>query len=208
MKRPGVSIFIVLTGISLPGLPNLPVFAAAATYKCQDASGRVSYSDQPCKGAASTELKTESRPAAPPRPTSTAQPYRRPEPVVVPPLPKVDVSGLPKDEKGNPILTQTPGASIVLVKGKRTAVNVLAACSVLVSRCYKPGERELDACFMSAPRCASERPWEDPAYTPCCPTACWNQYEARRVAGATPLAAFDGALYGGESGSGGCLAVK
>ena len=163
--------------------------AHAELNKCQDASGRITYTDQPCAS------------------TSTATPAARaPKRVEVAPPPQNDLSGLPKDAQGRPILSRSGDATIVLEpRGAPGPTNVLAACSSMVTRCYKPGERELDDCFASAPRCASARPWEDPAYKPCCPEACWRQYDAQRKVGATPQRALDQALFGGGSPAQSCL---
>jgi hypothetical protein len=163
--------------------------AHAELNKCQDASGRITYTDQPCAS------------------TSTATPAARaPKRVEVAPPPQTDLSGLPKDAQGRPILSRSGDATLVLEpRGAPGPTNVLAACSSMVTRCYKPGERELDDCFASAPRCTSARPWEDPAYKPCCPEACWRQYDARRKAGASPQRALDQALFGGGSPAQSCL---
>ncbi len=160
--------------------------ACADLNKCQDASGRVTYTDQACPSATRTPKRVE-----------------------VPPLPKVDLSGLPRDAQGRPILSQSGSAAIVLdQRDKLGPTNVLAACSALVTHCYRPGQRELDDCFLSAPRCASARPWEDPAYRPCCPEACWQHYQARRKAGDAPMRALDQALFGGGSPERSCLPAR
>lgn len=164
--------------------------AHAELNKCQDASGRVTYTDQACPSTS----------------TSTATPAARaPRRVEVAPPPQADLSALPKDAQGRPILSRSGDAALVLEKRAPGPTNVLAACSSMVTRCYKPGERELDDCFASAPRCTSARPWEDPAAQPCCPEACWRQYETRRKAGASPMAALDQALFGGGSPAQSCL---
>jgi hypothetical protein len=168
----------------------LAVGAHAGPNKCQDASGRITYTDQACPS------------------TSTATPTpaaRTPKRVEVAPPPQVDVSGLPRDAQGRPILSRSGDATLVLEQRAPGPTNVLAACSSMVTRCYQPGQRELDDCFASAPRCTSARPWEDPAYQPCCPEACWRQYDATRKAGAAPLAALDQALFGGGSPAKSCL---
>jgi len=175
--RLGFQLLSCVLGLGL----TIPAFADLN--KCQDASGRVTYTDQAC-------------------PSTTRTPKR----VEVPPLPKVDHSGLPRDAQGRPILSQQGGAAIVLEKrDKLGPTNVLAACASLVTRCFQPGVRELDDCFLSAPRCATSRPWEETAYKPCCPEACWRQYDARRKAGATPQRALDLALFGGGSPANSCL---
>ena len=179
---------------ALAALLALLLLAASAAHaelnKCQDASGRVTYTDQACPT------------------TSTATPapaVRPPKRVEVAPPPQPDLSALPKDAQGRPILSRSGDAALVLEKRAPGPTNVLAACSSMVTRCYKPGERELDDCFASAPRCTSARPWEDSAAQPCCPEACWRQYETRRKAGAAPMAALDQALFGGGSPAQSCL---
>ncbi len=191
--------------------------AASTVNKCRDATGHLTFTDQPCKASDVNETPTPVAPAAPesppPRAGDKSSPeagntppapdvYKHPAPVVVSPLPKVDLSGLPKDANGNPVLIQSGEASLVVEKGKKTgSINFLARCSALVSRCYKPGERSLDACFMSAPRCASSRPWEDKAQenSECCVDECWKRYEKERHAGKSPLAAYDETLFGANS---------
>lgn len=215
-----------LRGIAMLALATFALPAAAALYKCQDASGRVTYSDQPCPTGQTLQRQIETpAPARPPPAPATASggggaatkpggdaaaaPYRRPQRVDVPPLPPVDLSHLPTDAQGRPVIARSGGAEIVAEKqANRTPVNVLAACSVLVSRCVKPPERTLDACFFSAPRCASAQPWNDPAYTPCCPDECWNRYERQRIAGRSPLAALDAALFGGDGAGSSCIPVR
>jgi Domain of unknown function (DUF4124) len=217
----GASMNYALVAIVLLSVPAL---VGAGTYKCQDASGRYTFTDQSCKpgeavvGPAMTApAAPQAQPVAPSAPSPVIGPraekpvpYKRPQPVVVPPLPNVDLSGPAKDAQGRPIMAQSGGAAIVLEKGKLRPTNVLAACSALVTRCYKPGEREMDACFMSAPACSSERPWDDPAgYKPCCPPQCWKQYEAKRIVGVSPMAAFDATLFGrGKQGNAGCIPLR
>jgi hypothetical protein len=198
-----------LRGIAVLALAAFALPAGAALYKCQDASGRVTYGDQPCVAGQTLTKEIEApAPATASGGGSTtaksagdaaAAPYRRPQRVEVPPLPPVDLARLPTDAQGRPVLGGSAGSEIVADKqAKRRPVNVLAACSSLVSRCVKPPERTLDACFFSAPRCASAQPWNDPAYTPCCPAECWAGYERQRIAGMAPLAAFDAVLFGGD----------
>lgn len=175
---------------ALVALLLLAPSAHAELNKCQDASGRVTYTDQACPSTS----------------TSTSTPaVRPPKRVEVAPPPQPDLSALPKDAQGRPILSRSGDAALVLEKRAPGPTNVLAACSSMVTRCYKPGERELDDCFASAPRCTSARPWEDPAYKPCCPETCWRQYDAQRKAGAPPQRALDQALFGGGSPAKSCL---
>jgi hypothetical protein len=78
--RLGFQLLFCVLGLGL----TLPAYADLN--KCQDASGRVTYTDQAC-------------------PSATRAPKR----VAVPPLPKVDLSGLPRDAQGRPILSQQGG---------------------------------------------------------------------------------------------------
>lgn len=188
------------------------ISTAAQVYRCEDASGAISYADRPCSGAAErqSEVRTvptiTASPAVKPeaRPRTQPLPYRRPARVEVPPLPNsnlADLTGaLPKDARGRPILATTGpgGADLVLERSKEPRpVNALARCSLLVSHCHAPGRRELDACFFSVPRCRTNEPWREAEA--CCPEACWQRYEAVRERGQSPLAAFDEALFGRES---------
>lgn len=181
-------------------------FVEAGAYACKEDSGRMSFSDRPCAAQSGRE---ETRVPHPPDPLPPATlnagappPYRPPGAVDVPPLPDAAelVSALPKNAHGQPVLGSTgpAGAELVLERTQqRGPLQVLAACSSLVSRCYRPGERELDACFFSAPRCRTEEPWRESV--PCCPESCWDAYEQARKRGQAPLTAFDSVLFGAES---------
>jgi hypothetical protein len=67
-------------------------------------------------------------------------------------------------------------------------VTALGACTRWITLCVDPASRSLDDCARSAPACATDRPWEEAAA--CCPAACFATYEAARLGGAEPLAAF------------------
>ncbi len=203
----GVAVRGVAVLLCLSGLP-----VGAQVYRCQDGVGAISYSDQPCRGAEQRRLEVKTtapnQPVVSPEPDTgppaPAAPYRRPERVVVPPAPKTDLAGLtdalPKDAQGRPVLATTGpgGADLVLEKRKEPGpVNALARCSLLVTNCHLPGQRELDACFFSVPRCRTGEPWKEA--DACCPEACWQRYESARQRGQSPLAAFDGALFCRES---------
>lgn len=123
-----------------------------------------------------------------------AGPYEPPDPVEVPTLPAVPElsSALPRDAEGRPILGEAADVRLVVeAPPSRGPVDALAACAALVSYCVSP-ERSLDACMASAPRCATEQPWDEPA---CCPSACQDGYEAQRRAGAMPIQAFRRVLF-------------
>ncbi len=137
-------------------------------------------------------------------PATPTSPYVRPAPVQwQPPPTTVDLSSLPKDSAGRPVLAGTPdGTSLVLEKQKqRTVANVAAICSTWVTHCYAPGQRSLDQCWVSMPRCRTADGLKDTE--PCCPGACFERYEALRKRSASPLAATDGALFG----EGNCLRI-
>ena len=164
--------------------------AAAETYKCRSESGAVTYGDKPCAAGA-------------------GQNYRTPRTVTVAPVPNPDLSNLPRDAQGRPVLSDSGGAQIVLeAQATPGPVNVLAACSALVTHCVKPGERDLDDCFYSAPRCASAKPWLDQPYRQCCPEACWRAYDTRRKSGVPPLAAIDQVLFGAGNSGPSCLPLQ
>ncbi len=207
--RPGILIW------SLAFAWALAATVQAQVYRCKDAAGSTSYSDRPCAGPGvqQVEIPASRSPAGESPPVgvsdgAASQPatYRRPARVEVPPLPQTDLgaltSALPKDAQGRPIVGSSGpgGASLVLEQQKEPGpVNALARCSALVTYCYAPGERELDACFFSVPRCATAQPWKES--DACCPDACWDRYEAARKEGRPPLAAFDAALFR----EGGCV---
>lgn len=114
-------------------------------------------------------------------------PYVPPDAVVVPPLPSFDAGVLPHNEAGVPVLSTGSGVQIGLAGAPRGPVNALAGCAGLISGCYQPGVRSLDACVLSMPKCATAKPWEESAA--CCPASCVERYEAARIAGAPPQAA-------------------
>ena len=114
-------------------------------------------------------------------------PYLRPDAITVPSLPAFDAAVLPKDEAGVPTLAQGTGIRVVLDGTTKGPVNALAGCAALISGCYQPGVRTLDACVISMPICATAEPWKEAS--PCCPTACVERYETMRKAGTPAQAA-------------------
>ena len=190
--------------------------ARAAMYRCD---GNL-VTDRPVAGQNCVQLDSQGWPKLTPnvveRPTppsvvsgsagttssGTATPYRRPDPLPdwKPAPPKApDLSGLPRDEHGRPILSQDgAGNSIVLEKRDGPSpTQALAICSSSVTKCYEPGERSLDQCWVSMPRCASATGSD--GKEACCPAACLARYETERTAGATPLEATDKVLFGTPS---------
>jgi hypothetical protein len=113
----------------------------------------------------------------------------------VPALPAVPPlsDALPRDARGRPILAPAEEVGLVIdPPSSRGPIDALAACAALVAHCVSPPDRSLDACMLSAPRCSTERPWDEAA---CCPSACWDAYETERRAGAIPIHAFRRTLF-------------
>ena len=63
-----------------------------------------------------------------------------------------------------------------------------AACAHLVSNCFQPGVRSLDACMLSAPVCSTAEPWDEAIA--CCAADCSISYAALRTSGVDPLSAY------------------
>lgn len=62
------------------------------------------------------------------------------------------------------------------------------ACLGLVLECAGQAGQEPDDCARSVPRCQTRQPWEEDL--PCCPEACYLQFNAARLAGRVPMAAL------------------
>jgi hypothetical protein len=159
---------------------------ARAIYKCALADGKTVFSDTPCKetssqqemqmrgGAAvpATAAAPEANPDKPPLEPGTCS-WTPPDGEVVVEQPTtIDPDLLPHDASGKPIQTFV---------GKRGPMTVAGACSAMVSACSQKSDepaKAMDACFKSAPRCATDRPWEEEQT--CCPQACWQKYSDLR----------------------------
>ena len=197
-------------------VPAMPA-VSGTVYKCTVADGSVAYSDSPCADpAAQRELRVQmghapaAAPAAaqtpvPGNPTPTesvdeakdcsnwmAPPYT----VDVDPLPPPpDLGAYPKDEEGRTILVPGPTMNVV-VNDDADAITVAEKCSALVTHCFHKNndhKYSMDACFKSAPRCATSRPWEEAAA--CCPEPCWDHYAELRRRCVDPLTASSKALF-------------
>jgi hypothetical protein len=162
--------------------------AHAATYRCD---GNV-LTDHPIPGQNCVQLGASGAPKAPTStgvpqsPTggpamtqpSASTPYQRPDPLPdwkPEPLKSSDLSALPTDKPSQ----------------------ARAICSSSVTKCHQPGQRSLDQCWVSMPRCASASGSDGKEV--CCPSACAERYEKERIAGATPLEATDRVLLGTPS---------
>jgi hypothetical protein len=167
--------------------------AATHIHKCTGADGKTVFSDAPCPNG--TEQDAAPEPAvpapshaapAPPKPSAAAavakaeaadpsdcSNWTPPEGDVTVEQPrKIDRDALPHDLSGNPV---------EIFVSKPSANTVAAACSSMVSACSHKSDdpgKSIDACFKSAPRCTSDRPWEQD--TACCPQACWQKYSDLR----------------------------
>lgn len=211
---------MVFAGTAL--LAALATHAFGGTvYKCTAADGSVAYRDKPCED--STTQREISVPvghgpssAAPepaPQATLDARPMNAgpdaagapkdcsnwiPPPRTVevdPPPPPPDYSAYPKDEQGNTIVV--PGGLVnLVVNDKPDAITVANTCSQMITKCWRKNNDpaySMDACFNSAPRCATSRPWEEAKA--CCPDSCWQRYADLRRQCVDPLSASSRALF-------------
>ncbi len=217
-ERPSIA---ALLGTALVVIISLCGDAAKAgvIYKCAGSDGTVAFRDRPCDAATEQSEVTvrnanhfdNTPPAAPSTPDtdSPAKPPQSAEPkdctTWVPPPWKVDVqmpperdfSAYPKDEDGQPILVQGAAVEVVAVTAdKRDALSVQSECAAMVDGClHKDNDKHksFDACFNSAPRCKSSRPWEESK--PCCPDACWQKYADLRRQCVDPFSASTRVLF-------------
>jgi hypothetical protein len=184
---------------------------AGTIYKCTAADGSVAFRDKPCDAAAAqsevpvrntmqfgnAQPTAEAKPAskvaetsAPPtEPKDCSDWVAPPWTVDVTPPPEPDLSAYPKDADGQPIVLSGANVQLVAVT-KRDAMSVQSECSAMVDGCFHKDNNprnSYDACFKSAPRCASGRPWEESK--PCCPEACWQKYSDLRRQCVDPFSA-------------------
>jgi hypothetical protein len=138
----------------------------------------------------------EHRRAHPERRARTAATGAPPWTVEVTPPVAADLSSLPKDDEGQ-IISHGAGIDLVAVpRDKPDAMSILVTCSAMLTGCYRKNgdpKNSMDACFNSAPRCATARPWEEGKA--CCPEACWQKYSDLRRRCVDPLTAQDKALF-------------
>jgi hypothetical protein len=161
--------------------------ATHAIHRCTGADGKTVFSDAPCPNGAGQDAPPEAAahaaPAQQPKPPAPAQVAKTSEAsdppdcsnwappegdVTVEQPRKIDREALPHDLSGKPV---------DIFVSKRSANTVAAACSSMVSACSHKSDdpgKSIDACFKSAPRCTSDRPWEQDSA--CCPQACWQKY--------------------------------
>jgi hypothetical protein len=201
-SRLAAYLLLTVTALAIAAAPRA---AAGEIYKCKGSDGRILYSDAPCAAQAQQEtVRIYDSPSAPAAPSPVAKPAAAagnapptdcrnwapgPRVRVDPPPPPPDYSGHPKDAQGRPILGQS--ANVYLVPSeKRDLLSVISACSAMIAQCFhRDGDlrNSHDACFNSAPRCRTAKPWEEE--TPCCPEACWQGYAEQRRQCVDPLTA-------------------
>jgi hypothetical protein len=112
-------------------------------------------------------------------------PYPPPARVTVAQPPPVDVSWLPRDEQGRPILLDDGVLRYVVDLNKRDPVSAMGRCARMLSGCPQrtdvAGARTIDACWASVPACATNQPWTETAA--CCPARCVDLYRKLRELG-------------------------
>jgi hypothetical protein len=179
--------------------------AARPIYKCTLADGKTTFSDTPCKDTSSQEQlqmrggTTQTTGPTPEAAAAAAAAAKRAEAgacynwappdgdVVVDQPRKTDSGELPHDASGQPVQTFV---------SKRGPMTVAGACSAMVSACSQKSDdprKSVDACFKSAPRCATEQPWNEEKA--CCPQACWQIYSDLRRHCVDPSSASYKALF-------------
>lgn len=157
---------------------------------CRHASSSPPQADATFPGYPSPPLDDLVREAMISQPPPTAPaPYTRPAPIRVPPLVPPDLSWLPKDDQGRPILEETQGARLIVNTSRRDPITAKGACIALATHCAQrsetPNARTLDACWAYAPSCATDQPWLESAA--CCPRRCADLYARLRELGYTRL---------------------
>lgn len=174
-----VAALLAIAGVVTPA-------DARPIYKCTLADGKTVFSDSPCKETTSQQelqmrggtavpavaAAPEAEPAKPPDEPGTCS-WTAPDADVVVEQPrKIDPELLPHDASGKPV---------EIFVGKRGPMSVAGTCSAMVSACSQKSDDPagaMDACFKSAPRCATDRPWDEGQA--CCPQACWQKYSDLR----------------------------
>jgi hypothetical protein len=146
-----------------------------------------------CRSSDSTEHGSSST-TADGGSSAAQEPWTTPPLVEVPPLPapRNDWRDHPRDERGRPIIAQSPFIDLV-VNDRRDALSARETCADLISHCFDPQSRSVDSCMRSAPRCKTSEPWMEPSA--CCAEACWTTYAELRQSNVDPLTAYLRVLY-------------
>ncbi len=180
-----------------------------ALFKCTLPDGKIAYKDTPCDTQADQQqiqMRAGTQKAvsstAPAAAAPKEAPAAAPEPVLVPKAPApTDCSNWtpPKDT----VAVAQPSNTSVLVSQNPDPMTVANACSAMILECAKKGDdpkTAIDACFKSAPRCTTARPWEEPKA--CCPDLCWQKYSDLRRKCVDPSSASTRAIYDGHCAPG------
>lgn len=183
--------------------------AGRTLFKCTLPDGKIAYKDSPCDTQADQQqiqmragTQKALNTAAPAETAPKEAPVAAPEPILVPKaLAPTDCSNWtpPKDA----VDVAQPSNTSVLVSQKPDAMTVANACSAMILECAKKGDdpkTAIDACFKSAPRCTTPKPWEESKA--CCPDACWQKYSELRRKCVDPSSASTRALYDGHCAPG------
>ena len=111
--------------------------------------------------------------------------YPTPATVATPEVTRPDLSVLPHDDAGRPILMESGDVRMVVGPTRQDAVTAAGACMARVGACLQPGSltaaQTVDACWASVPRCATDQPWTETGT--CCPLRCAELYAALRSQG-------------------------
>jgi hypothetical protein len=180
-----------------------------ALFKCTLPDGKIAFKDTPCDTEAAQEqiqmhAGTQQQVNAPP--PAEAAPRQAPpppaEPILVPKAhAPTDCSTWAAPEAS--VDVAQPSNTSVLVSQRPDPMSVANACSAMILDCAKKGDdpkTAMDACFKSAPRCATAKPWEEPKA--CCPDACWQKYSELRRKCVDPSSASTRAIYDGHCAPG------
>jgi hypothetical protein len=179
-----------------------------ALFKCTLPDGKVAFKDTPCDTESEQQqiqmrAGTQKQVAAPPAEAAPKEaPAAPPEPVLVPKAPGPTDCSTWTPPEGNVDVAQ-PSNTSVLVSKKPDAMTVANACSAMILDCAKKSDdpkTAVDACFKSAPRCATSKPWEEPKA--CCPDACFQKYSELRRKCVDPSSASTRAIYDGHCAPG------
>jgi hypothetical protein len=207
-----ISLLIAIASLAVPAL-SMDAAKAGAIYKCSGSDGSVAFRDKPCDTAAeqsevsvrkTTHFDNTSPSAiSAPDADSGTKPAQTEEPKdcstwVPPPWqvnvqlpPERDYSAYPKDEEERPIIVPgVPYQVVVMRPDEHDALSVQSECAAMIDDCFhKDNDKHnsFDACFNSAPRCKSSKPWEESK--PCCPDACWQKYANLRRQCVDPFSA-------------------
>jgi hypothetical protein len=183
--------------------------AGRALFKCTLPDGKIAYKDSPCDTQADQQqiqmragTQKAVSAAAPAEASPKEAPAAAPEPILVP------KAAAPTDcstwtPPAETVDVAQPSNTSVLVLQKPDAMTVANACSAMIVACAKKGDdpkTAMDACFKSAPRCTTARPWEEPKA--CCPDLCWQKYSDLRRKCVDPSSASTRAIYDGHCAPG------